>query len=423
MNLLIGLGAAVVLLVLAGLVTLAETALTRSSAARAELLEDDHPVRAARLGRLLTEPERILNPLRLVGLVFVVAEVVVVTVLVRDRVGSAGLILLAVANVAVLYVVVEVMPRTFAILHTDRVSLAAARPVAALVRSPVVGLVARGLIGVGNAILPGKGLRSGPFASAEELVALADAAVADEVLDSDGRDLIESVIEFGDTIVREVMVPRPDMTTIAGTATVVDALEVGSNAGYSRLPAVGDDIDDVVGLVYVKDLIRAELAGEDDRAVSELIRPPRFVPETKKVPQLLREMQTESFHMALAVDEYGGIAGLVTLEDLIEEIVGEIVDEYDVEEALVERQPDGAVRVDGRILIDEFHDLTGWELPEGDFDTVAGLVLDRLGRLPKVNDTIDEPGVRLVVERVTGRRVTKVMARRVAAEVIEEIHR
>ena len=410
-TLVIGVVAAVVLVLLGALVTLAETALSRSSEARAEYLEDDHPVRAERLAGLLTEPETTLNPLRLVGLVFLVAQVVVVTVLAARLDSPWALLGVSVLNVAVLYVAIEVMPRTFAILHTDRVSLAASRPVAALVRSPFVGLVARALIRFSNLVLPGEGLRSGPFASAGEFVAMADAAVADEVIDSDGRDLIESVLEFGNTVVREVMVPRPDMTTIPVDATVAEALAVTSAAGFSRVPAVGEDIDDVLGLVYVKDLIRAELSGSTDLGVAELLRPSRFVPETKKVAPLLREMQTETFHMAVVVDEYGGIAGLVTLEDLIEEIVGEIVDEYDVEDPLVQRLADGSVQVDGRILIDEANDLMGWDLPEGDFDTVAGLILDRLGTLPTVGAVVAEADLVLRVARVQGRRITKVTIR------------
>jgi CBS domain containing-hemolysin-like protein len=216
------------------------------------------------------------------------------------------------------------------------------------------------------------------------------------------------VIEFGATIVREVMVPRTDMTTVARDVSVADALEVTSAAGFSRVPAVGDNVDDVVGLVYVKDLIRAELDGRAGEKVERLMRPSRFVPETKKVAELLKEMQHEKFHMAIAVDEYGGIAGLVTLEDLIEELVGEIVDEYDVEEPLVERQRDGTLRVDARISIDELNDLAGMELPEGDWDTVGGLVFDRFGRVPAVGDTCDVNGYSLRVERLQGRRITRV---------------
>jgi CBS domain containing-hemolysin-like protein len=232
------------------------------------------------------------------------------------------------------------------------------------------------------------------------------------VIEQAERDLIESVIEFSDTIVREVMVPRTDMTTVERRLSVAGALEVTSAAGFSRVPVVGDNVDDIVGLVYVKDLIRAELDGRADIAVEELLRPTWFVPETKKVSDLLEEMQKEKFHMAVAVDEYGGIAGLVTLEDLIEELVGEIVDEYDVEESLLERQMDGTLKVDARILIDELNDLAGIELPEGDWDTVGGLVFDLFGRVPKRGEECEVDDYRLRVDQVHGRRITKVTVSR-----------
>ena len=259
--------------------------------------------------------------------------------------------------------------------------------------------------------MPGKGLRRGPFARPEDLIAFAGVAVEDAVLDEDERDFIESVIEFGDTVVREVMVPRTDMTTIEVTSTVAEALLATSEAGFSRVPVVDDNIDDVVGLVYVKDLIRAELVDRAAETLKDFLRPAHFVPETKRVSELLKEMQKESFHMSVAVDEYGGIAGLVTLEDLIEELVGEIVDEYDVEEPLVERQLDGSLRVDARILIDELNDLAGLDLPEGDWDTVGGLVFDRFGRIPVAGEICVSDGYMLRVERVQGRRITKVLVR------------
>ncbi|MGI9614967.1 MAG: hemolysin family protein, partial [Acidimicrobiales bacterium] len=324
-------------------------------------------------------------------------------------------------NICVVFVVTEAVPRTLGIIRSDRVALALAGPVLVVVRFPPIRLLARALIWITNIVVPGRGLRQGPFAFPEELIALADAAVEDAVLDVDERDLIESVIEFGDTIVREVMVPRTDMTTIALDVTVADALEVTSAAGFSRVPALGENVDDVVGLVYVKDLIKAEL---DDRAghqVASMLRPSRFVPETKRVSELLKEMQQEKFHMAIAVDEYGGIAGLVTLEDLIEELVGEIVDEYDVEEPLVERQRDGSLRVDARISIDELNALGAMDLPEGDWDTVAGLVFDRFGRVPTAGDTVDVNGYSLRVERLQGRRITRVRIVRAESTTLDPV--
>ena len=185
-----------------------------------------------------------------------------------------------------------------------------------------------------------------------------------------------------------------------------------SRVGYSRVPAIGENIDDVIGLVYVKDLIRAELDGAADKAVDGVMRSAHFVPETKKVAELLGEMQQNKFHMAIVVDEYGGVAGLVTLEDLIEELVGEIVDEYDVEEALVERLIDGSLRVDARILIDELNDLGSLTLPEGDWDTVGGLVFDIFGRVPTAGEVCELDGYRLKVERTQGRRITRVLVTR-----------
>jgi CBS domain containing-hemolysin-like protein len=398
----------VILLAVAVVLVAAEEALTRTNIVRASSMAEADPKRAARLVRILEEPEAVINPLRLVVLVVQLTETTLVAVLGTRFLVWPLLVACVAANIVVVFVVAEAVPRTLGILRADRVALVLASPVQLLARFGPIRLLANILISITNVVVPGRGLRQGPFSSAQELIALADAAVEDDVIEQEERDLIESVIEFGDTVVREVMVPRTDMTTVARDMPVSDALEVTSAAGFSRVPAVGDNVDDVVGLVYVKDLIRAELDGRPNQRVETLLRPSRFVPETKKVAELLKEMQGEKFHMAVAVDEYGGIAGLVTLEDLIEELVGEIVDEYDVEEPLVERQRDGTLRVDARISIDELNDLAGMELPEGDWDTVGGLVFDRFGRVPAVGDTCDVNGYSLRVERLQGRRITRV---------------
>lgn len=401
--------AAGALLVLSVLLVAAEEALSRFSVVRARALAEQEPRGAARLETLLTEPESTRNPLRLIILSAQLVQAILVA-LVAARVFSAPVAaLIVVADILVTFVVAEAVPRTLAILHTERVGLVAAGPVQLVLRLAPIRLLARALIGLTNWIVPGSGLRTGPFSTPEELIALADAAVEDEVIEKAERDLIESVIEFGDTIVREVMVPRTDMTTVERRRTVGEVLELASQAGFSRVPVVGDSVDDVVGLVFVKDLIRAELDGRAGEPVDDsLLRPSWFVPETKKVADLLAEMQSQKFHMAVAVDEYGGIAGLVTLEDLIEELVGEIVDEFDVEESLLERQLDGTLKVDARILIDELNDLAGIELPEGDWDTVGGLVFDLFGRVPKRGEDCAVDGFVLRVDQVHGRRITKV---------------
>lgn len=398
----------VVLLLAAMVLVVAESALSTTSSVRIESLSEDSERRRARVLSLLEAPEDILNPLRLVILLLHLLEASLLTVFVSQHLSAPLVLLTLIANVCAVFVVAEAVPRTFGILHADRAALVLGGPVALFIGFGPIKILARFLIGMSNVIVPGEGIQTGPFAHPEELIALADAAFEDDVLLESERDLIESVIEFGETIVREVMIPRTDMMTIQADISVDAALEVTSDAGFSRVPVTRENIDDIIGLAYVKDLIRAELDDQETVPVGTLLRPPRFVPETKKVAPLLREMQRESFHMAVVVDEYGGIAGLVTLEDLIEEIVGEIVDEYDVEEPLMERQPDGTLRVDGRMLIDELNDLSGFSLPEGDWDTIGGLLFDRFGRVPREGETASCDGYELKAERVQGRRITRV---------------
>ena len=232
-------------------------------------------------------------------------------------------------------------------------------------------------------------------------------------IDFEQRALVDSIIDFGDTVVREVMVPRPDMVTVEAHFRAADVVEVMLLNGYSRLPACGHGIDDVVGLVYAKDLMRAERDGLEDRPVSELLRPATFVPETKRLPELLREMQQHQFHMAVVVDEYGGTAGLVTLEDIIEELVGEIVDEYDVADPMIEPLPGGAALVRGRTPLAEVNDLLQADLPEGDWDTVGGLVYSRLSHVPVEGETVEVAGWRLTAQRIQGRRIGRVRMSRI----------
>ena len=257
-------------------------------------------------------------------------------------------------------------------------------------------------------ILPGKGLKQGPFVSEEELLAMADEAAEAESIEPEELALIQQIIEFGDTIVREVMVPRTDMVTVGTDFRVGDVMEVVLLNGYSRVPVCGEGIDDIVGVVYAKDLMRAERDGHEDAGVSSLMRPARFVPETKRVAELLREMQADQFHMAIVIDEYGGTSGLVTLEDLIEELVGEIVDEYDVEDPRIEPLPGGDLRVNGRLAIDEANEVLDGALPEGDWDTVGGLLFSKLGKVAMEGDTVEVDGYRLRADKVQGRRISRV---------------
>jgi CBS domain containing-hemolysin-like protein len=220
------------------------------------------------------------------------------------------------------------------------------------------------------------------------------------------------VIDFGETVVREIMVPRPDMVTLPAAMGLADAVEHALQEGYSRFPVTGEGVDDVVGTVYAKDLVSAALKGETALTVRDLAHKPRFVPESKAVAVLLQEMQQEKLHLAVVVDEYGGTAGLVTMEDIIEELVGEIADEYDDEVPPVELLADGRLRVDGALSIDEANDQFGLHLPEGDWETLAGLVFDHFGYVPAVGEVAEIGGTRIEVERVVGRRIRALVLER-----------
>jgi len=253
--------------------------------------------------------------------------------------------------------------------------------------------------------------REAPQVSEEELLAMAEAAEASDAIEPEERELIGQIIEFGDTVVREVMVPRTDTVAMSNQHTVSEAIGIVIEHGYSRVPVYAEGIDDVVGIVHAKDLMQAERdQGEDSPAVA-VARTPRFVPETKRIALLLREMQAEKFHIAIVVDEYGGTAGVVTLEDLIEELVGEIVDEFDIEEPMIERLAPGTVRVNGRVPIDELSEVLAAPLPNGDWDTVGGLIFNTLGHVPEEGETLVMDGWELLVERVTGRRIARVIVK------------
>ncbi|HLM29434.1 MAG TPA: hemolysin family protein [Acidimicrobiales bacterium] len=399
--------AIVLLLFVTMLLAGAETALVRMPKTRAQGLAADGRKGAGALVDLVDDGQYV-NAVLLVLLVCQLVQATLVGV-VADRLwGVTGVVIATAVDVVVVFVVAASLPRTWAVLNPDRAALAAARPIRALTRFSPLRIASRGLIGLTNLLLPGKGLAQGPYVSEEELLAVAELGVEEGVIEEDERALIESIIEFGDTVVREVMVPRPDMVTVAGDFRVADVMEVMLLNGYSRLPVCGDGIDDVVGLAYAKDLMRAERDGKEGRPVAELARPARYVPETKRVPDMLREMQGEKFHMAIVVDEYGGTAGLVTLEDIIEELVGEIVDEFDVEDPIVEPLPGGGVRVDARTALDEVNDLLHADLPEGDWDTIGGLLYGRLGHVPVEGESVQVDGWQLTAQRIQGRRIGRV---------------
>jgi putative hemolysin len=409
-----------ILWLVAGFLALAETSLTKVNRVKALTLLEEKRRGSVHLSKLVEHPERFLSPLLLLILVCHLVAATLLGVVAERFLGPAGLFGVTVGQVIVVFVFAESAPKTWAVQHSERAALLAAPVIAAIVSFPPLRLLSRGLIKFTNVVLPGKGLPQGPYVSEEELLAMADAAVQEDVIEREERALIHSIIEFGDTVTREVMVPRPDMVAVEGRDRAADALEIAMTAGYSRIPVYEQGIDDIQGVVYTKDLMRAVQEGLRNVEVRGLAREPLFVPETKRVAELLREMQNEKRHLAIVVDEYGGTAGLVTLEDLIEELIGEIQDEFDFEEPLVEPLPDGSIRVSARMPVDEVNELIGGELPEGDWDTIGGLVFNLLGHVPTEGETAECDGRLLRSEKVQGRRIGRVRISPPPADVATE---
>jgi CBS domain containing-hemolysin-like protein len=406
------------LLVVAGLLALAETAIARMSRVKSLHLEQEGRKGAARLVSIVEDPAPFLNIILLLTVLGHVAATVLAADMALDAMPGTGAVIAVVGMTTAIFVFAELVPRTFSVQHLDRAALLMSRPVYVLGR--MLYPIGRLLVLVSNAVmtpLPGRGLPKGPFATEEEIRNLLDVAEEEEEIEEEERELITSIFEFGDTVVREVMVPRPDMVAIRSDATLDEALGKIIKAGFSRIPMYEGDTDNIVGVLYAKDLLKKVHEGDDDAKLRPLGRSPMFVPEQKKVAELLREMQQHRKHMAIVVDEYGGTAGLVTIEDLIEEIVGEIVDEYDVEEPLVEPVDDDTIRVDAKMPIDEVNELLSVDLPHDEWDTVGGLVFGLTGRVPVTGESVTYDSLSFTTERVSGRRIQKVLISRITHAV------
>ena len=404
--------AIVVLVALTAFTNSAATALSRMSLNRAQKLVEAGEKRAQRVVQLLQEPARTLNILALFGVVLQAVAVALVVVVLRHYLQDwALLVAVALGFSAALFVVAEVAPKTVAVQRTEAVAMRTARWVQLLV-APLAP-IASVLIVLGNVIAPGKGLKQGPFVTEEDIREMIDVAESDEVIEETERAMIHSIFELGDTVVREIMVPRPDMVTVSSSDTLGTVLDTILRAGHSRIPVHGDDRDTICGLVYAKDVLRRlHTQGDESGPWDDLLRPPTFVPELKPVDSLLREMQADKTHQAIVVDEYGATVGLVTIEDILEEIVGEIVDEYDREEKLVEELGEDVWRLDARLSVDELNELLGTHLPNEEWDTLGGLLFGLLGHVPAPGERVEVEGIRLTAERIRGRRIAKVLVKR-----------
>jgi putative hemolysin len=412
---LLGIVAVVVLVVSAAVLAMAETSLTHLGRGRARALEEEGARGARNLTRMLDDREQHLNPVLLLVLICHLSAATIIAVLADHRWGLQGVLIALAVEVVVIFIVAEAAPKTWALQDPGRSAIVATPLIRALAVFPPLRWITGLFVAIARLLVPGRTRIQGPAVSEEELLAMAGVAVDEAVIDSDEQELIKSIIEFGDTVVREVMVPRPDMITVQADFRIADVMEIVVMNGFSRVPAYSEGIDDVVGIAYAKDLMRADLDGRADDPVRSVLRPAHFVPESKRVAALLREMQAEQYHIAVVVDEYGATAGLVTLEDLIEELVGEIVDEFDVEDPMIEPLAGGNLRVNARLAVDELNELLGAELPEGDWDTVGGLVFDLLGHVPVEGECVEVDGFRLRAEKVQGRRIGRVRVERTVA--------
>src|SRR5580765_3859926 len=408
---------AVVAIILAFALAAVEEALWRVSRVRAAELFDEGKPGATALVRILEDSAAYLSVTTFVRVVCESAAMAMITVAVKTLVaGTWKPLFIAVGVMALLsFVVVGVSPRTVGRQHVDAVARLGA-PVVVWLRR-VLGPLARLLVALGNAVTPGRGYRDGPFQSESELRDLVDLAGESAVIEAGEREMIHSVFELGDTIAREVMVPRTDMVTIDGEKTLRSGMSLFLRSGFSRIPVVGDGPDDVLGLLYFKDVARRVNADPEaaQLPVSAQMRPMHYVPESKPVDDLLREMQHDQSHFAVVVDEYGGTAGLVTIEDILEEIVGEIADEYDREAPGVEDLGDGRFRVPATMDIDDLADLFDVEIEEDQVDTVGGLIGKCIGRVPIVGSHCEIAGLSLTAEGRAGRR------QRIASVIVEQV--
>jgi CBS domain containing-hemolysin-like protein len=411
---------AALLVLVAGMFSSADAALSSFSKARAEEIAAEGKSGAARLLVIVGDPPRYLNTALFLRMLTEIAAIVLVTVVMLDVIVPRGgsesgpetdsgrwlaMALALVAMLVVSFVVIGVAPRTLGRQHSERVALLSSGPLIAFTR--VLGPLPRLLILVGNAITPGRGFSEGPFASEAELRELVDLAEASSVIESGERQMIHSVFELGDTLVREVMVPRTDVVFIERGKTLRQAMSLALRSGYSRIPVIGESLDDIVGFAYLKDLTKRVFdrhEAETTERVESVMRPVLYVPDSKPIDALLREMQAERTHVGVVVDEYGGTAGLVTIEDVLEEIVGEITDEYDVARVDVEHLSNGSTRVSSRYPVDDLQEICGVAVEDDDVDSVGGLMAKHLGRVPIAGSVVEVHGLRFEAEAPAGRR-------------------
>lgn len=406
----------IVLVAFGALLAVAETATSRMTIVRAIALKEAGRRNGGLLEVIESDPPRYLNPIYLVALCAQNGTAILVAVAAEIYFGDLGITLVSVGFTLVYFIVVEAMAKTWGIQHSDSAALALAPLVWLLGR--LLAAPTRLLIGIANVLLPGKGLAQGPFVSEEDIRSMTEVGHQEGSIAETERRMIHSVFEFSDTVAREIMVPRPDIVAVQIDDPLSVALEKIVGEGFSRLPVYRGDLDKVEGVLYAKDALEALHRGTSDVGVAQIMRPAHFVPQTNKATSLLREMQREKFHLAIVVDEYGSTAGLVTLENLLEQLVGDIADEHEHEEEReLEALGDGRYRVDAALPIVELESLLGAALPHESWNTVGGLMFGLLGTIPTEGQQVELENLRFTAEKVQGRRVTTVLVEKNAPPV------
>lgn len=387
-----------------------ESALMVVTKARAEALVKDGVRGAERLLRIVQDPARCVNTSIFAQILLEVTAMVLVASVFFEHFGFGGLgIGLTIAiMVVVSFIVLGVAPRTLGRQYADQVGVLMAGPLSAL--AVVLGPVSTLMMWLGQRITPGQQVTDGLFTSEADLRELVDMAEASDLIEADERKMIQSVFDLDDTLVKEIMVPRAEMVYIEAHKTLRQGLSLALRSGFSRIPVIGEDIDDIVGILYLKDVIRRaydHVSSQSSEKVESLMRPATFCPDLKPVDDLLRHMQQTRSHVVIVVDEYGGTAGLATIEDILEEIVGEIVDEYDDEEiAPIEPLTDGRYRVSSRLSPEDLGELFDIDVDEDELEveTVLGIMAKELNKVPIPGAVVEWQGLQLVAERASGRR-------------------
>lgn len=403
----------IIALILCAIASAAETAFTSVSRIQLKNLVEKEDKRAIKIDNLLAQPNTFLSTILVVNNVAVIVASSMATVLALRFSASYGELISSILLSLFVLIFCEITPKTAAVQNPMRFARALVGPVrgAAWLLRPIVW----SLSAITNALIRlfgGQIKHRGPFVTEEELRLLVTVGEEEGVLEEEETEMIHSIFEFADTTVREVMIPRIDMVTLESDATVDQAVDLALQGGFSRIPVYEDNIDNIIGILYTKDMLRQLREDHNTLPIRDLLRPAYFVPETKKLDDLLREIRQRRVHMVIVVDEYSSVAGLVTIEDLVEEIVGDIKDEYDREENLFEQVNEYEYIVDAKISIDEFNELMDTDLECEDYDTLGGFLYAQLDKIPSAGDTTKYEDLTLTVLGTRGRRITKVRVER-----------